>query len=169
MQWPSGREPTTSAPALLSGGALGAVLLAWLVLTLFAPGLGSVIAVFGSPVFAFFVIVRLLSLGPAEGDAGRHGGVASRLSPDPALLELVAARSDGRCSRCSAPPPLRLKQILPVGRTSGNVERRFVALCDACAAHRSPGLVPPRQRETTKEGEATRDGKTTPRTGESAR
>jgi hypothetical protein len=45
----------------LYGGILGSVLLAWCVLVVTAPELGSLLAVLGSPVVAFFVIVRLLT------------------------------------------------------------------------------------------------------------
>jgi len=48
------------------GVALGAVILAWVALALFAPGLGAMLAVFTSPLMACAVILRLLTLGPTD-------------------------------------------------------------------------------------------------------
>lgn len=136
MRWPSGTQPAPATPALLSGGALGGVLLVWLMLTLFAPGLGSVIAVFGSPVFAFFVILRLLTLGPSSTKTGRRGVTASIAAADPDLLARVLARDGSRCSSCLADGPLRLRAVLPVGNNNKEIERRFVVVCERCYAAR---------------------------------
>jgi hypothetical protein len=74
---PTVRRPSSghARPALrdlsrgpIWGGLLGAVLLGWCILMAVAPELGSLIAVFGSPVLAFFVIVRLLT--PQRGTHG---------------------------------------------------------------------------------------------------
>jgi hypothetical protein len=46
---------------------LGAVLLGWAVLALLAPELAALIAVFGSPVLAFFIII-----GMAGSSSGRR-------------------------------------------------------------------------------------------------
>jgi hypothetical protein len=46
---------------------LAVVLIAWAMLALFAPGLGAMVAVFGSPFLACAVILRLLTLTPARG------------------------------------------------------------------------------------------------------
>jgi hypothetical protein len=120
----------------LWGGALGAVLLAWSALTLLAPELGSVLAVFGSPLLAFFVIVRLLSgAGPAR--TALRGPTMSDLRRDPALLDRVRARSGGVCADCGSNGPLTLRPILPVGRRTMAIEHRFVALCADCDRARS--------------------------------
>ena len=142
MNQQTSRQSGNGTSAILSGGALGGVLVAWLVLALFAPGLGSVIAVFGSPVFAFFVIVRLLTLGPSDIRSGPRGATATELAADPKLLAQVCARDEGRCSICSAPEAMRLHAILPVGRRMADLERRFVLLCDRCHAARTPHTTP---------------------------
>jgi hypothetical protein len=55
------RSVSVSRSGALYGGILGVALLAWCVLFVAAPELGSLVAVFGSPVLALFVIVRLLT------------------------------------------------------------------------------------------------------------
>lgn len=67
------RPSRVSGPGPLWGGVLGAVLLGWCVLMAIAPELGSLLAVFGSPVLAFFVILRLLTP-----DGSGKGPVARR-------------------------------------------------------------------------------------------
>jgi hypothetical protein len=63
------RQPVrVSAPGPLWGGVLGWVLLGWCVLMVAAPEIGSLVGVFGSPVLALFVIVRLLTPGSAPHD-----------------------------------------------------------------------------------------------------
>lgn len=119
--------------ALLSGGLLGTVLLAWLLLTLFAPGLGMVIAVFGSPVFAVLMLLRLLTLPAADGCLS--GSVSTlQLPPEAELLARVSARSSGRCQACNAAPAECLRRILPIGARAVDFERRMVALCPTCFA-----------------------------------
>jgi len=54
------------AAGVALGVALGAVILAWVALALFAPGLGAMLAVFTSPLMACAVILRLLTLGPTD-------------------------------------------------------------------------------------------------------
>jgi len=55
------RLARVSGPGPLWGAILGVVLLPWCVLMVLAPELGSLVAIFGSPVLALFVIVRLLT------------------------------------------------------------------------------------------------------------
>ena len=55
------RPHSVSLSGPLCSVILGAVLLAWSTVMVLAPELGSLIAIFGSPVVAFFVIVRLLT------------------------------------------------------------------------------------------------------------
>ena len=137
------RRPYSATPALLSGGVLGTLLLAWLVLALFAPGVGSVIAVFGSPVLACFVIVRLLTLDRSGVATGTRGATASELAADPTLFERVIARDGERCTSCSTAAARRLLAVLPIGRHSPHLERRFVALCEDCYSMRTHGSRKP--------------------------
>jgi hypothetical protein len=134
------RQAGNSAGSPVWGGVLGAVLLAWSVMIVLTPELGSLVAVFGSPVLAWFVIVRLVGGGRAE--AGRpaetapRGASISALRADPDLLARVSARSGGVCAACGAAGPLSLHAILPVGRASTAIEQRFEALCAGCGAAR---------------------------------
>ena len=136
---PNNAHYHSSMGSLLAGGGLGATLLAWLMLTLFAPGLGSVIAVFGSPAFSFFVILRLLTL-----DTRARTPPLEIAAPNPLadlhLHKAVAAQSGGKCFDCGAHGSLCLHPVLPVGRAKRGLERRFVALCPTCLRARcSPG------------------------------
>ncbi|MGI8553283.1 MAG: hypothetical protein ACR2PL_21230 [Dehalococcoidia bacterium] len=126
---------------MVSGGVLGAVLLAWLALTFFAPGFGMVLAVFGSPVFAFFIILRLLTLPPRGFAVAQAGRMLSEFEQDPDLLRSVVAQNGAGCSTCGNQTSLRLQPVLPVGTQSADLERRFVALCEPCysARHRRSG------------------------------
>jgi hypothetical protein len=56
---------------LLDGAVLGGVILGWCVLMVMAPEIGSLVAVFGSPLLALFVIVRLLA---PDAKTDRQGG-----------------------------------------------------------------------------------------------
>jgi uncharacterized membrane protein (UPF0136 family) len=47
--------------SIVGGAVLGAILLGWCALMLAAPEIGSLVAVFGSPALALFIIVRLLA------------------------------------------------------------------------------------------------------------
>jgi hypothetical protein len=135
-----------TAGSSLWGGVLGAILLGWAALMLLAPEIGSLIAVFGSPVLAWFIIVRLVGGAGPEG-GGRHppeagpggprGRTLSDLRRDPALLARVSARSGGACGACGAAGPLSLHAILPVGRGTHALDQRFEALCAACSRNRS--------------------------------
>jgi hypothetical protein len=127
------------------GGVLGAVLLVWSVTIVLAPELGSLVAVFGSPLLAWYVIVRLVGGGPAAISRAaaprpdvseRRAATLSELRADPHLLARVSVRSGGVCPACGGPGPLRLHAVLPVGRASTALDQRFQALCDTCSAAR---------------------------------
>jgi hypothetical protein len=68
----------SSTKATVAGCILGAGVLAWLVLTSFAPGFGAMLAIFGSPIIAWAIILRLLTL-PTQREL-RAGGKRSRPS-----------------------------------------------------------------------------------------
>jgi hypothetical protein len=138
------RRRQGSYSAALSGGMLSAVVLLWLVLCLFAPGVGSVVAVFGSPVFAFFVILRLLTLPkPSISRRAGPGRTLSDLVGDPQLLERVVARDGNICACCGCAGPLQLRPVLPIGLNHLDVERRLVAVCRDCCRQRWPARVGP--------------------------
>lgn len=127
------RGQTSSAhAAIISGGLLGSILLVWLVVALFAPGFASVVAVFGSPVFACLMILRLLTLPAAQSEAPASGPTLSHLEHDAGLLERVAAAGGGVCRRCGSTTDLRLRPVLPIGSATHDLERRFIAVCAAC-------------------------------------
>lgn len=124
-----GRRGSTSGT--IWGGALGGVLLTWAVLMVLAPDLGSVVAVFGSPLLAFFVILRLLTA-PSGVAAPSLGRTLSELCADPALRARVLARSGNVCADCGSTAPLTLHAVLPIGRAPTALDRRFAALCLDC-------------------------------------
>lgn len=105
-----------------------------------APDLGSVIAVFGSPLLALFVIVRLLTA-PASVAAPKPGRTLSELREDPGLRARVLAHSGNLCAACGSAGPLTLHAVLPVGRAPAALDRRFQALCPACLRLRSASPV----------------------------
>lgn len=130
-----------AAATLFSGGILGAAALLWLAITLSVPGLGSVLAVFGSPILALCVILRLLTL-PVE--RGRVAVTPERLiadiTSDGEVLGRVTARQEHACFKCGGPEPLQLQLVLPIGYASKDIDRRLIAVCRAC------GRVPAGQK-----------------------
>jgi hypothetical protein len=122
---------SSSAQALTAGGLLGAALLGWLALVSVAPGFGAVVAVFGSPIVACLIILRLLTSTPAR-EPGPRGRRVSELRDDPEVLRRVLLAQGPVCRDCGATGPLQLRAVLPAGRVPARIESRFVALCAAC-------------------------------------
>ena len=128
------RTARAAGSTALWGGGLGAVLLGWSVLLALAPELASLIAVFGSPLLAFVVIVRMLTASQPAAHASPPTPVAI-----PEIRRRALAAAGNRCADCGADGPLTLRQVLPIGRATRDVERRFVVLCDACDESRVGG------------------------------
>lgn len=128
----SPRQFLNATPALMSGGVFGAVLLGWMVVTVFAPGFGSMVAVFGSPLFAFAVILRLLTLPPAQAQAASPKRSLADVLTDTHLLERVIERNGDGCHWCGAKTALHLHPVLPIGSRQDMLEQRLVALCSSC-------------------------------------
>jgi hypothetical protein len=80
------KAPRGSGKAVLAGCSLGVAVLLWLLLTSFAPGFGFMIAIFGSPVIAWVIILRLLTLPPTgQPQLDRHPHQNSGESTPPSL------------------------------------------------------------------------------------
>src|SRR4051794_41158263 len=118
------------------GAALGSLLLGWSLLAILTPEIASLLAVFGSPVVAFLIIVGMLSSRPAL-RSGKLGSTPTDGGQDVALQNRIVAAQRGACADCGSRGRLSLQQVLPVGRYSRDLERRFVALCDGCKAART--------------------------------
>jgi hypothetical protein len=117
------------------GAALGALLLGWSLLAFLTPELASIIAVFGSPLLAFLVIVGILSTG-SQRSSQKSGRPIAELKDDRAIRDRVLKAAGGRCVDCGSRESLALHQVLPIGRVTRHVDRRFVPLCPVCLRSR---------------------------------